>query len=86
MENEKFVGKGWSNQYQGIRVSIKLDDIKNLPVNKYGDVELYVGPRKQVDEKSKATHYVKWSLPKQTTDALNTLEKHGYKAEPNPFD
>lgn len=86
MENEKFVGKGWANQYQGIRVSIKLDDIKNLPVNKYGDVELYVGPRKQVDEKSKATHYVKWSQPREQTNAINTLEKHGYKAEPNPFD
>ena len=86
MENEKFVGKGWSNQYQGIRVSIKLEDIKNLPVNKYGDFELYVGPRKQVDEKSKATHYVKWSQPREQTNAINTLEKHGYKAEPNPFD
>lgn len=86
MENEKFVGKGWSNQYGGIRVSIKLDDIKNLPVNKYGDVELYVGPRKQPDEKSKATHFVKWSQPREHTDALNTLAKHGFKAEPNPFD
>jgi hypothetical protein len=59
MENEKYVGKGWSNDY-GIKVQLKKEDLLNLPTNKYGDIEVFVGQRKAVDEKSKATHWVKW--------------------------
>lgn len=59
MENEKYVGKGWSNDY-GIKVQLKKEDLLNLPTNKYGDIEVFVGQRKSIDEKSKATHWVKW--------------------------
>lgn len=64
MENqtENYVGTGWENQY-GINVSINLEKIKNLPVDNYGNVKVYVGKRKSVDEKSKATHWVKESKP-----------------------
>jgi hypothetical protein len=59
MENEKYVGKGWSNQY-GIKVQLKKQDLLDLPTNQYGDIEVFVGQRKEVDPKSKATHWVKW--------------------------
>lgn len=65
MENQvdNYVRSAWETQY-GINVSINLEKIKNLPVDNYGNVKIYVGKRKQVDEKSKATHYVKENKPK----------------------
>lgn len=64
MEQEKdnYVGTAWENQY-GINVSINLEKIKQLPVDNYGNVKIYVGKRKEVDAKSKATHWVKESKP-----------------------
>lgn len=64
MENqtENYVGTGWENQY-GINVSINLEKIKALTPDAYGNVKVYVGKRKSVDEKSKATHWVKESKP-----------------------
>jgi hypothetical protein len=59
MENEKYVGKGWKNDY-GIKVQLKKEDLLNLPTNAYGDIEVFVGQRKEVDPKSRATHWVKW--------------------------
>lgn len=64
MEKANYVGRGWENQYGDIKVSIKKSDIESLPVNEYGDILLYIGKRKEVDEKSKATHYVKENRPK----------------------
>lgn len=63
MENN-YVGKGWANEY-GIRISIKKEDIDNLPVSKYGEIQLYVGKRREIDDKSKATHYVKEDKPRE---------------------
>jgi len=55
-----------SSSYEGqsnftfifISISVKPDALAGLPVNKYGEVKLYVGKLKQKNEKSKATHYV----------------------------
>lgn len=59
----KFVGKGWSTNYEGMRISLKREDLLTLPVNQYGDILLYVGKRKEQDPKSKATHFVKYNPP-----------------------
>jgi hypothetical protein len=81
MENDKFVGKGWVNQYGGIKIQLKLEEIQSLPVNQWGDVELYVGQRKSPDEKSKATHYVKYSQPQNPAmdNAVKKLNEYGFK-------
>jgi hypothetical protein len=84
MENEKYVGKGWANDY-GIKVQLKKDDLLNLPTNKYGDIEVFVGQRKAVDEKSKATHWVKWkNKDAQSTNSninafVKDFEKIGFQ-------
>jgi hypothetical protein len=62
---KEFVGTGWENQ-GGIKVRIKKEDIMDLPVNDYGYIELFVGRRREKDEKSGATHYVKPNTPRQT--------------------
>ena len=86
MENEKYVGKGWKNDY-GIKVQLKKDDLLNLPTNAYGDIEVFVGQRKEVDQKSKATHWVKWKAkdgeqPRKAPSEINpALERHGYKQD-----
>jgi hypothetical protein len=94
MENEKYVGKGWANDY-GIKVQLKKEDLLNLPTNKYGDIEVFVGQRKAVDEKSKATHWVKWkNKDAQPTNSninafVKDFEKIGFtasnKSEDLPF-
>lgn len=58
MEQKKFVGNGWKNQF-GVSVSIKKADIMNLPEDNFGNIRLFVGEKKEKDGKSKATHYVK---------------------------
>lgn len=65
MENQKdnYIGNAWQNQY-GINASLNLEKIKQLPVDNYGNVKVYIGKRKEVDPKSKATHYVKESIKK----------------------
>ena len=65
MENQKqdnYVGTAWENQY-GINVSLNLEKLKAMPVDAYGNVKVYVGKRKEIDTKSKATHWVKESKP-----------------------
>ncbi len=92
MENEKYVGKGWSNQY-GVKVQLKKQDLLDLPTNQYGDIEVFVGQRKEVDQKSKATHWVKWKAkdaPMQQAPsevnavlmpAIDKLAQHGWTPE-----
>ena len=89
MENEKYVGKGWKNDY-GIKVQLKKEDLLNLPTNAYGDIEVFVGQRKEIDPKSKATHWVKWKAkdgeqPRKAPSEIHpALEKFGFKSvEPN---
>ena len=72
MTNETiYLGNGWENQY-GLNVSINIEKLNQaiatgkLEVNKYGDVEINVGKLKQVNEKSKATHFV--AVPKPKND------------------
>ena len=85
MENEKYVGKGWKNDY-GIKVQLKKEDLLNLPTNAYGDIEVFVGQRKEIDPKSKATHWVKWKAkdgeqPRKAPSEIHpALEKFGYKS------
>jgi hypothetical protein len=93
MENEKYVGKGWANQY-GVKVQVKKQDLLDLPTNQYGDIEVFVGQRKEVDQKSKATHWVKWKakdapiqqasnieIHPALTKAVNTMANHGWTPE-----
>ena len=85
MENEKYVGKGWKNDY-GIKVQLKKEDLLNLPTNAYGDIEVFVGQRKEVDPKSRATHWVKWKAkdgeqPRKAPSEIHpALEKLGFKS------
>lgn len=85
METEKYVGKGWKNDY-GIKVQLKKEDLLNLPTNAYGDIEVFVGQRKEVDPKSKATHWVKWKAkdgeqPRKAPSEIHpALEKLGFKS------
>jgi len=66
-----YLGNAWENQY-GLNVSINIEKLNQaiatgkLEVNKYGDVKINVGKLKQVNEKSKATHYV--AVPKPKND------------------
>lgn len=60
---ENYVGIGWQNDY-GVNISINVEKLNQLPKDNYGNVKLFVGKRKEVDEKSKATHWVKESKPK----------------------
>jgi hypothetical protein len=91
MENEKYVGKGWANQY-GVKVQLKKQDLLDLPTNQYGDIEVFVGQRKEVDQKSKATHWVKWKAkdaPMQAPSEINPalkpavdkLAQHGWSTD-----
>lgn len=75
MENEKYVGKGWKNDY-GIKVQLKKEDLLNLPTNAYGDIEVFVGQRKEVDQKSKATHWVKWKAKDAPVQQASNIEIH----------
>lgn len=87
MENEKYVGKGWKNDY-GIKVQLKKEDLLNLPTNAYGDIEVFVGQRKEVDPKSRATHWVKWKAkdgeqqprkaPSELHPAMQKLNEKGF--------
>ena len=84
----KFVGTGWENQYGGIRISIKREELLNIPVNAYGDVLLYVGKRKQIDQKSKASHFVKYNPPENNqpiesikSEIPEVLTRHGYSPD-----
>jgi len=61
-QKDNYLGTGWENQY-GINVSLNLEKLKALPVDNYGNIKVYVGKRKEVDAKSKATHWVKESKP-----------------------
>lgn len=64
-DQNNFVGTGWENS-GGIRISIKKDKIAELETNQYGDVVLFVGKRREIDEKSKATHFVKVNEARQS--------------------
>jgi hypothetical protein len=55
--DKKFVGSGWQSMY-GINIKVKPELLAGLPMNKFGEVSLYVGQLKKPNEKSKATHYV----------------------------
>ncbi|CAB4142083.1 hypothetical protein UFOVP697_2 [uncultured Caudovirales phage] len=66
MQDEVYVGKGWENTY-GINVEINVEKLLQLPKDQYGNVKLYLGKRKQQDEKSKATHFVKERKPLEKT-------------------
>jgi len=57
-----YVGSGWLKVFENggkvLNLSIKKEAIDQLPVDKYGNVYLTAGARKEPDEKSKATHWV----------------------------
>ena len=68
-----YLGNAWEDQY-GCNVTINIEKLNQaiatgkLEVNKYGDVKINVGKLKQVNEKSKATHFV--AVPKPKNDNL----------------
>lgn len=76
-QKDNYVGTGWENQY-GINVSLNLEKIKALTPDAYGNVKVYVGKRKSVDEKSKSTHWVKESKPYNKPDS-NTVNNNNYQ-------
>ncbi len=82
MEKDNYVGTGWENQY-GINVSINLEKIKQLTPDAYGNVKVYVGKRKEVDAKSKATHWVKESKPFEKKNV--NAENHNVINDSNPL-
>lgn len=71
MNETIYLGNGWENEY-GTIITINVEKLKQaikagqLEVNKYGDIKLKVGKLKQVNEKSKATHFV--AVPKPKND------------------
>jgi hypothetical protein len=58
---KRYVGKGWMKKFDNggavINVSLKIDQLKVLTPNEYGDVCIVVGERREPDSKSKATHW-----------------------------
>ena len=74
MTNETiYLGNGWEDQY-GSNLSINIEKLNQaikdgkLELNKFGDVKIRLGKLKQVNEKSKATHFV--AVPKPKNDNL----------------
>jgi hypothetical protein len=68
-----YVGGGWTGKY-GINLSLNLEKLKGLRTDKYGNIRLAVGQRREVDEKSKQTHYVAeddyyWSKQADSTES-----------------
>lgn len=72
MENTNYLGIGWEDQY-GLNITINVDKFNQalkdglITINNYGDVKIRVGKLKQVNAKSKATHFV--SVPKPKNDS-----------------
>jgi len=56
MAEKKYVGGGWTGKY-GLSLSLNLEKMKSLRVDKYGNIRISVGARREVDPKSKQTHY-----------------------------
>lgn len=53
-------GNAWQKEGQYgtfYTISLKLEDLKTLPVDNYGNIKLVMSERRQPDEKSRATHY-----------------------------
>ena len=71
MNETIYLGNGWENEY-GTMITINVEKLNQaikagqLEANKYGDIKLKVGKLKQVNEKSKATHFV--AVPKPKND------------------
>ena len=71
MNETIYLGNGWENEY-GTIITINVEKLNQaikagqLEANKYGDIKLKVGKLKQVNEKSKATHFV--AVPKPKND------------------
>lgn len=58
-----YVGKGWNYTFSDsgntvVDCSVKLEELKKLPVNEYGEVRFTVSEMKQKDVKSGATHTI----------------------------
>ena len=64
MEKANFIGSAWADDY-GITATINVDEFKRLvesgefPINQYGEVRIRVGKLKEVNARSKATHFVR---------------------------
>jgi len=62
MAEKTYVGKGWQKTFKNgrsvINISINRDALNGLEPDQYGNISLVVGGRKEVDAKSKATHWV----------------------------
>ena len=71
MNETIYLGNGWENEY-GTIITINVEKLNQaikagqLEANKYGDIKLKVGKLKQINEKSKATHFV--AVPKPKND------------------
>ena len=68
MADKNFVGNGWAFQY-GVNISVNLEKLNTLPVDKWGNVKLSVVQLKNQNEKTKATHYVAEDTYKKQDDS-----------------
>ena len=57
-KERNYVGCGWYGNYGSIIMKLKFEKLQSLQADKYGEISVIVAPRRKIDEKSKATHYV----------------------------
>ena len=60
---KRYCGKGWEKHFLNtggyvINVALKIDELKDLPKDKYGNVYIVVSALSEIDEKSNASHSV----------------------------
>ena len=55
---KRYIGDGFEHNYGCISVSVKVEELKKLSINEYGEVKFFVAPRKEPNIKSGATHSV----------------------------
>lgn len=59
---KNYLGNGWERTFNNggsiINLSVKIEELKKLPVDKYGCVKITVSKMRDVNEKTKATHTV----------------------------
>ena len=62
MADKNYLGLGWEKVFNNggsvINLSLKLEDLQDLPVNEYGDIKIVVARRKEPDAKTRSTHLV----------------------------
>lgn len=92
MSDKNYVGSGWEKKFDNggsiINLSLRLEDLNKLPVDKYGCIKLTVGSRQSAST-SKATHnvfensYVPQGQPVQQTQSVQSVQNNQFAMPPN---